>query len=78
MQPAIDAWHDSPESPILDQPETVQSAPRGNRWNAATRILFRFTFAYLVLYNFPFPLSYVPYLDVTAVWTQKLMRKTRL
>lgn len=69
MQPAIDAWHDSPESPILDQPETVESA---HRWNAATRFLFRFTFAYLVLYNFPFPLSYVPYLDMTAVWTQKL------
>jgi hypothetical protein len=69
MQPAIDPWHDSPESPILDHPETVQSAPR---WNAATRILFRFTFAYLLLYNFPFPLSYVPYLDVTAVWTQNL------
>lgn len=69
MQPAMDTWHVSPDSPSLDQPAAVQSAPR---WNAATRILFRFTFAYLVLYNFPFPLSYIPYLDVSAAWTQKL------
>lgn len=34
-------------------------------WGLAKRILFRFTFAYLVLYNLPFPLSAFP-------WTQKL------
>ena len=30
----------------------------------AKRFLFRFGFAYLVLYNFPFPFDYIPYVDV--------------
>jgi hypothetical protein len=30
------------------------------RWNPATRIGFRFTFSYLVLYIFPFPLDVIP------------------
>lgn len=28
------------------------------RWNPITRVLFRFAFSYLFLYNFPFPLDY--------------------
>ncbi len=35
-----------------------------SRWSLARRILFRFAFAYLVLYNLPFPLSYIPYAEV--------------
>ena len=31
-------------------------------WNAAQRIAFRFSFAYLILYNFPFPLDAIPWL----------------
>jgi hypothetical protein len=31
------------------------------RWRLAKRIAFRFTFAYLVLYSFPFPVQYIPY-----------------
>lgn len=45
--------------------EPAAAAPR---WSLAQRILFRFAFAYLVLYNLPFPLSHIPYVDalVTA------------
>ena len=34
--------------------------PAQNHWSAATRFAFRFAFVYLILYNFPFPLYYVP------------------
>jgi len=34
--------------------------PAQNRWSVATRFAFRFAFVYLILYNFPFPLYYVP------------------
>jgi hypothetical protein len=52
----------------------TEPAPAAPRWGLARRILFRFAFAYLVLYNLPFPLSHVPYLDDlvysldSAVW----------
>lgn len=46
----------SPEEPAK-QPD---AAPR---WGLAKKILFRFAFAYLVLYNLPFPLHYIPYVD---------------
>jgi len=39
------------------QMETLSS---GREWRLSSRILFRFAFAYLVLYNLPFPLNYVP------------------
>lgn len=43
--------------PELEQPlveaELPVAAPRPVRWSAATRVAFRFAFAYLVLYNFP-------------------------
>lgn len=44
------------------EPQKESVAPA---WGLAKRILFRFTFAYLVLYNLPFPLSAFP-------WAQKL------
>ena len=49
-------------APMLD-PVVVESAEREVKpcWSLARRILFRFAFAYLVLYNLPFPLEYVPY-----------------
>jgi uncharacterized membrane protein YphA (DoxX/SURF4 family) len=34
--------------------------PEHKCWSAATRFVFRFAFVYLILYNFPFPLYYVP------------------
>jgi hypothetical protein len=43
------------------------------RWNLATRIGFRFVFAYLVLYCFPSPLDILPlpslYSKYEALWT---------
>src|SRR5687767_5109919 len=33
---------------------------REEEWSAATRVAFRFCFAFLLLYNFPFPLTFVP------------------
>ncbi|MFL6193433.1 MAG: hypothetical protein ACJ75H_04640 [Thermoanaerobaculia bacterium] len=35
-------------------------------WSAGTRFLFRFGFAYLILYCLPFPLHYIPYVSVVA------------
>jgi hypothetical protein len=43
-------------------------------WSPARRILFRFAFAYLVLYNFPYPLIYIPFVDVIVSPYQKLWR----
>jgi hypothetical protein len=34
---------------------------RREAWSPATRVAFRFCFAFLLLYNFPFPLTFVPY-----------------
>ncbi|HZF10397.1 MAG TPA: hypothetical protein VFE33_16530 [Thermoanaerobaculia bacterium] len=35
-------------------------------WSPARRLLFRFAFSYLLLYNLPFPLGWIPYVDVVA------------
>ncbi len=45
------------------QPQVDTSASAGPPWSPAKRFGFRFLFAYLVLYVFPFPLSYLPYAD---------------
>lgn len=44
--------------PMADESAGTEAHPR---WSLAQRILFRFAFCYLVLYNLPFPLEYVPY-----------------
>lgn len=49
---------DDVETAQRDAPETAVAA-----WGAAKRVLFRFVCAYFVLYNFPFPLEYIPFLD---------------
>src|ERR1044071_10452600 len=41
--------------------ETLQQ-----RWHPFTRTAFRFAFVYLVLYNMPFPLNALPYVDKSA------------
>ncbi len=47
--------------PVADVPKAeerrVESVPA---WGPVQRALFRFLFSYLVLYNFPFPLSVIP------------------
>jgi hypothetical protein len=58
------------EAASLEEPAKQPDA----RWGLARKILFRFAFAYLVLYNLPFPLGYIPYIDsfvyrsYSAVW----------
>ncbi len=70
MQPAIDGSYIAPESPALVPP--VDAAPSAPIWSPAKRILFRFAFAYLVLYNFPFPLDYIPYAEMITSPYRKL------
>jgi hypothetical protein len=65
MQPAVDTGRFAPESVTLDQPLDGKAA--APVWSPATRLLFRFAFSYLVLYNFPFPLDYIPYVDTIAL-----------
>lgn len=55
----------SPEQPAEQQQPTP-------RWSLVKRILFRFAFVYLVLYNLPFPFEYIPYVDQAAQVYPKL------
>ena len=41
-------------------------------WSIARRIGFRFAFAYLVLYNLPFPIGGLPLTDPVKAWYDKL------
>jgi hypothetical protein len=45
--------------------ETLNERPQ-QRWHPFTRTAFRFAFVYLVLYNLPFPLTALPYVDKAA------------
>lgn len=58
-------------------------------WGLLQRILFRVAFTYIVLYHFPFPLSYVPYvklihkpyqalMDLIVLWTGKYVFLTEI
>lgn len=49
-------------------PEERAKTNAAPRWGLAKKILFRFAFAYLVLYNLPFPLHYIPYVDELVQW----------
>lgn len=73
----------SPESQI--QAKTITTAPIEFRvmretaqWGLATRIGFRFVFAYLVLYSFPSPLDILPWESLftkyNALWTAIVTR----
>lgn len=46
---------------------------RREGWSLATRVAFRFCFAFLLLYNLPFPLNFIPRLEAEALvlsgWT---------
>lgn len=57
--------------PMLDPVATESAGTEAKpRWSLAKRILFRFAFAYLVLYNLPFPLEFIPsvFPAYNAVW----------
>ena len=42
------------------------------RWHPFVRTGFRFAFVYLLLYNLPFPLSAIPYVNKSAEWYNAL------
>ena len=46
---------------------------REEEWSLATRVAFRFCFAFFLLYNLPFPLNVIPQLNMDALanraWT---------
>jgi hypothetical protein len=60
----------SPEPATIERaaPESVPE------WGLAKRILFRFVCSYFFLYTFPFPLDYIPYVDVTTQKYHELWR----
>jgi hypothetical protein len=53
----------------VDEPASISTA---RVRHPLARITFRFVFAYLVLYNFPFPFSAIPGLQVVAGWYGRL------
>src|SRR5215208_5284780 len=45
---------------------------REKEWSPATRVAFRFCFAFFLLYNLPFPLSFLPKAgDKIGEWANK-------
>jgi hypothetical protein len=62
--------------------ETLINEHPQERWHPFTRTGFRFAFVYLLLYNLPFPLSALPYVDKAAefynsFWTWLVPRLAR-
>jgi uncharacterized membrane protein YphA (DoxX/SURF4 family) len=56
--------------PEVQAAEDLRPAPV---WSPVKRLLFRFAFCYLVLYSFPFPLYYIPYVGMVAYWYNNLL-----
>jgi|HubBroStandDraft_3_1064219.scaffolds.fasta_scaffold05475_4 hypothetical protein len=55
---------------VDDVPEDVQPAENlrpGSAWGPVKKLLFRFAFVYLILYNLPFPLDYI-ISDIVDLW----------
>lgn len=50
--------------------QTTQNLRPRSLWGPAKKVFFRFLFAYLVLFNFPFPLYYIPYVNIaySRIW----------
>ncbi len=72
--PTIDLERgDAPHTPDFSTADPAKE-PLEERpaWSPAQRILFRFVFAYLVLYIFPFPLDQIPYLEIASTEYEKL------
>jgi hypothetical protein len=51
-----------PADPRPEEPLAAAPAPPGSGWSPALRIAFRFVFSYLVLFNLPYALGYVPWI----------------
>lgn len=68
--PAFRVVEDLP--PDLQPTEDLRPGPA---WGPGKRLLFRFAFAYLLLYSFPFPLYYIPYVGMIGMWTFQMWNK---
>jgi len=68
ISPDADAAETAPANDDAPQPVLALVEPARSeepaRWSLARKVLFRFAFAYLVLYNLPFPLNFIPGIDV--------------
>ena len=60
--PALRVADDLP--PDVQLTENLRSGPA---WGPVKKLLFRFAFVYLILYSFPFPLYYIPYVGTAAM-----------
>jgi hypothetical protein len=56
----------SERAPDIPEPEAAEATPSTLEWSPLKRLLFRFSFAYLVLYCFPFPLTVLPFAKILA------------
>lgn len=66
--PALRAVDD--ELPPEAQP--TEDLRPGPIWGPVKQLLFRFAFSYLVLYSFPFPLYYIPYVGMIGMWNYQM------
>lgn len=73
--PTFDRARQAPfDSTLARRAPGIYAAPSAPTpsWSIARRIGFRFVFAYLVLYNFPFPIGALPFTDPVKAWYDKL------
>jgi hypothetical protein len=59
-------------SPDVQDTEDLRPVPV---WSPGKRLLFRFAFCYLVLYSFPFPLYYIPWVGMVGMWTFQMWNR---
>jgi hypothetical protein len=67
----------SASTPSFRKDEGMSGSPNDTEqkcWSAATRFGFRFAFAYLILYNFPFPLN-VPGAHSASSWYELVLHE---
>src|SRR5689334_14063011 len=69
--PALRAVDDVPPEAL----PTTQDLRPNPLWSPAKKVLFRFAFCYLLLYSFPFPLYYIPYVGMIGMWTFQMWNK---
>ncbi|HEY7237136.1 MAG TPA: hypothetical protein VH539_23465 [Gemmatimonadaceae bacterium] len=68
-QPYTDAL---PRRTTPVRPPGESPSPTARTWSTGRRIGFRFVFAYLVLYNLPFPIGTIPYTSAIQGWYQAI------
>lgn len=61
----MDSVMQSPTIPLLEERAELNEAQEIQSWSLSRKLLFRLVFVYLLLYNFPFPLDYIPIVGKT-------------